>query len=120
MVKGCYEQLEGVAMNEITSVTSNLEEPFDFGNNKAYEGRYWLHLEDGSLVIIMLYPNQGDVPYGKFEFYIDRVRLLYFETLWTGADVEGSGPIVLDRFLPAGTIILGSLKLTSVSYVPIH
>ena len=115
-----YEQLEGVAMTENTRISSNLEEPFDFGNNnKAIGGEYFLGLEDGSSVRIILYPDQEDTPYGQFMFYIDYVWLTFFETKRTGADVPGSGPVVLDRFLAKGTVIFASLKLTSVSYEPI-
>lgn len=107
-------------MMDNTRISSNLEQPFDFGNNKAKGGVYYLGLEDGSSVRIILFPDsdQATVPYGKFMFYIDYLWLTFFDTIEAGADVPGSGPVVLDRFLPAGTRILGPLKLTSVSYTP--
>jgi hypothetical protein len=119
-VERIYEQLEGVAMMENTRISSNLEEPFDFGNNKAIGGVYSLGLEDGSSVRIILFSNQEDTPYGQFMFYIDYVWLTFFESTKAGADVPGSGPVVLDRFLAKGTIIVASLKLISVSYEPIQ
>jgi hypothetical protein len=104
-------------MPKPTVISSNLEEPFDFGNSrKAIGGEYTLTLEDQSRIRIKLYPDQKDVPYTKFKFYIDYIWVNIFGLEQVGADVPGSGEIVLDQFLPAGTPVLGALKLISVSY----
>jgi hypothetical protein len=100
-------------MAEYTRISSNLEEPFDFGNNKSYGGEYYLHLEDRCNITLILHPNQGATPYGKFLFYVDYMVVPVFGER-VGGDCSGS--LTLDRFLTAGTPVLGRLKLVAISY----
>ncbi len=100
-------------MADIKRISSNLEEPFDFGNNKSYGGRYYLHLEDDCHITLQLHPDQGSIPYGRFRFYVDYMIAPVFGTR-VGGDCSGS--LTLDRFLAAGTPVLGRLKLVAVSY----
>lgn len=114
------EQLEGVAMTH-TEVSSNLEQPFDFGIYKSVRGRYSLILEDMSRVNIVLYPDQSGIPVGRFNFYIDTALLAFFGSSEpsTYVDIPGDG-VVLDHLLPRGTLVVGGLRLVSISYVPVR
>lgn len=106
-------QLEGFAMADIKRISSNLETPFDFGNNKSYGGQYYLHLEDDCHITLQLHPNQGSTPYGKFLFYVDYMVVPVFGKRIGG---DSSGSFTLDRFLSADTPVLGRLKLIAASY----
>ncbi|MFZ2544609.1 MAG: hypothetical protein WAW80_01400 [Candidatus Saccharimonadales bacterium] len=100
-------------MADIKRISSNLEEPFDFGNNKSYGGQYYLHLEDDCHITLQLHPNQGATPYGKFLFYVDFMVVPVFGERIVG---DCSGSFTLDRFLAAGIPVLGRQKLVAVSY----